>query len=270
MRAEDGHAGGEGVEEAAIGYRSLAQRLRSRLRKARREGKQEGEAHLKANLRFVQLPEADYRNELRPMLETALGLAQDTGNAAWEWRLRKVLQLWEAHLALCTLLLQRLPDGKRAAGDRKYEVVLLTEAEVAQVRRRGQECLRLAHELGWRLTPWLHVLWAHSGQLCEKWASLWMFGCWGLEGRHRLVKKFYDVSLKATRQKRTGQLGVGMVLHRCVVRTALKRLPDHRILRHRAPGYAAAAVRDAKQRAMALLRGPGFAAQVADLVRVWQ
>lgn len=110
------------------------------------------------------------------------------------------------------------------------------------------------------------MLWAHAGQLLEHWKSLWMFGCWGLEARHRLIKRFYDLSMKATEVKGSRKLGIGQVLHRCVVRTALKRFPDRSVFRKRAESHANQVVQQAKQHALGLLRGPRFKEAIADLV----
>lgn len=242
----------------------------------------EGEAHLRANLVFVQEPAGQYRAEVESKLEEAREAALEAGNGARALRLQLVQDLWSSHMLLCGFLLQRTPEGARQSKERGVPVYF-TLPERARAVEAGAKCLRLARTLRWRLTPWLHVLWAHGGQLLQRWGSLWMFGCWGLEARHRLVKRckrkrlsnglpvhsrprFYDLCLKATRRKGTGRLGVCDILQRCVVRTALKRLPNTKVLKRRAPTHARQVVDAAKAKASALLRGPNFAKAVQDLV----
>jgi hypothetical protein len=235
---------------------------------------QEGEALLAENIKFVQRPRAVFDNTLYGELQAAITGAADEGNTDQSQRLQWVLDLWQSHMKLCNLVLQRTEEGERVTGTVRHRAVYLNVGETRQLAEEGEKCLQLAHRLGWRLTPWMHVLWAHSAQFVRHWGSLWMFGCWGLEGRHRLVKRFYDVSLKATRQKqscrrgaprRPGRLGIGQVLQRCVVRTALKRLPNRRDLRSRVKPHAAAITDDAKQRAKAMLYGPNFRDAVSEL-----
>lgn len=159
---------------------------------------------------------ARWRNVFQPDL---LGILEDEQNDVTTRGLaRRHVQLWESHTALMQLL------GKKDD---------LTTQEVHQLEHHQQRCRVALGALRQELMPWMHVLYCHSAQLVRLWGSLSAFGTWGLEGRHRTVKQWYDHSIRATRRKRQEGTGAGDILARTTVRTILTRLRHVKKLKQR-------------------------------------
>jgi hypothetical protein len=120
-----------------------------------------------------------------------------------------IRDLWVAHTALCQLLLRKPGDPLMG---------------VAALRKAVEDACHAIRCLGWKVTPWLHMLYTHSVEFVEVYGSLWWFGCWGLEARHRQLKREYGLSLKKTRHHRSWRTGVASLLGRTNAQLAIKRL----------------------------------------------
>lgn len=81
---------------------------------------------------------------------------------------------------------------------------------------------RLGLEL--EATPWLHMLWYHSLQFLAFWGDLAVFGLWGLEAAHKLLKLDYELCIKALERRGTGENGPMEILARVGARLELRRL----------------------------------------------
>lgn len=83
------------------------------------------------------------------------------------------LQLWENHTVLGQQLLLQQPVDQDL------------------VEKASEKCWEACRILGLEGTPWLHILYAHAHQYTKYWGYIAWCGNWGLEGRHRLLKKHY-------------------------------------------------------------------------------
>ena len=124
--------------------------------------------------------------------------------------------------------------------------------EVAQV---AGECILALQRLKWDATPWLHTLYYHTPQFVEHWGSLWQFGCWGLEGRHRRFKQDYHLSVKKSTHPGSHLTGIASCLGRTSVALALKRVRV-RALKKRVKRHPKALTEASVQRALQLIGRP--------------
>lgn len=127
---------------------------------------------------------ARWKNWYEPELEylTVHGLDDDVKTAA-----RHFCTLWQSHTALCQELLKKGPCDQQVVQD---------------ASRAGWNACR---ELGLEGTPWLHILFGHAWQYTKQWAYIAWCGNWGLEARHKTLKKMWRGCWRGGERRGSGQ-----------------------------------------------------------------
>ena len=92
------------------------------------------------------------------------------------------------------------------------------------------EMSRLCAQLDMKGTIWSHVLKVHCAQFLQEWGTLFPFLGYGVEGRHRLLKKHLRLSPMGQWKGGVpgqGRVGLASVLEHDQVRFFLLRLGHH-------------------------------------------
>lgn len=160
---------------------------------------------LKQHQRFLK--ESCWKNWYQAELED---VAKTSRNADVRKNARAWLQLWENHTALGQQLLRQEP------------------VDQPLVEKASAQCWDACRTLGLEGTPWLHVLYAHAWQYTRQWGYIAWCANWGLEGRHRLLKRHYRGCWRGGR-RRPGPRYSGEAARHCAAEDLLKMGNAHTI-----------------------------------------